>query len=255
MRVSDFSFYNDIPILNKNFHNLVEKKEQFSNDFNIWRIKKCQRLIEHFGVEWFKNKKILEIGCGFGNLGLFLKSLGSNVTFNDARDENLNEVLENDPSSKIYKFDCEKGKPLKEYYDLIVDFGVLYNLNYWEKHLSNMLNHCNHLALDTAVNKYEGDVEFKIINYQYSDKLHGPFSNIGTLTSAYNIENIFKRKNFNYMRYDNENLNSDVKYDWIEEKSFDIEENNIVNHWGRNIHFKGNRYWIASKEIERVIRY
>jgi len=50
--------------LENNLHFLIEENKIFGDMFNAWRIKKCEKLIEHFGIEWFRNKKILEIGCG-----------------------------------------------------------------------------------------------------------------------------------------------------------------------------------------------
>jgi len=179
---------------------------------------------------------------------LFFKSLGAEVHFNDARTENLDEVVKKDPEAKIFCFDCEKGEPLSEYYDLIIDFGVLYNLNYWEKHLINMLNSCTHLCLDTAVNKYENNTEFKIINYSYSEKVHGPFNNIGTLTSADNIENVFKTKSIKFIRYDDKQLNYDLLYDWQQEKyTYLTNGNNIIDHWRFYPHYGGHRFWITNK--------
>lgn len=179
---------------------------------------------------------------------IIFKSLGAEVHFNDARVENLNEVIKKEPKAKIYCFDCEKAKPLAEHYDLIIDFGVLYNLNYWEKHLINLLNSCDYLCLDTAVNKYKNDTEFKIINFSYSNPQHGPFNNIGTLTSAYNIENVFKNKSIKFIRYDDKQLNDDLIYDWQEEKyTYFTNGINTINHWRFNPHYKGHRFWITNK--------
>ena len=242
------NFFNKHKVLKDNLHFLLEDNNIFGNTFNKWRIKKCEKLIKHFGIKWFYKKKILEIGCGFGNVGLFFKSLGAEVHFNDARVENLNEVIKKEPKAKIYCFDCEKAKPLAEHYDLIIDFGVLYNLNYWEKHLINLLNSCDYLCLDTAVNKYKNDTEFKIINFSYSNPQHGPFNNIGTLTSAYNIENVFKNKSIKFIRYDDKQLNDDLIYDWQEEKyTYFTNGINTIHHWRFAPHYKGHRFWITTK--------
>ena len=71
---------------------LIENEETFGGFFNEWRIKRVDKLINIFGLEWFKGKKILEMGCGYGNIGLYLESLGSIVHFSDARKEVLDKI-------------------------------------------------------------------------------------------------------------------------------------------------------------------
>ena len=233
-------------MLNQKNNLLIDNNSIFGKNFNNWRIKKCQFLIDYFGINWFKNKKILEVGCGFGHIGLFFKSLGGMVDFSDGRLENLYEVKNRDNTVNVYHHNYEEEKPITKYYDLIIHFGVLYHLNYWEKNLKNVINHCSNLVLDTAVNKYNGSVEFKIINFKYEHEFHGPINGIGTLTSAKNIEKIFDLNNLKYQRFDNNELNTEHFYDWESENYKNDGKIKILNDWCNNKHYLGNRFWIIS---------
>lgn len=50
-------FFNKHKILKDNLHFLLEDNNIFGNTFNKWRIKKCEKLIKHFGIKWFYKKK------------------------------------------------------------------------------------------------------------------------------------------------------------------------------------------------------
>ncbi len=52
---------------------------------NEWRVKRVRKLEYIFSQEWFRDKKVLELGCALGNMGLYFKSLGAEVTFTDVR--------------------------------------------------------------------------------------------------------------------------------------------------------------------------
>ena len=180
----------------------------FGSYFEIWRRLRVQKLLNHLGEDWFKGKKILEMGCGYGNIGAFFESMGAIVHYSDVREECLSQVLKRNPKATTFCMDQESDWSLEDSYDLIIHFGLLLHINYWERDLEKVLDHCSgFLALETAVNKYNDHSEYKIYG-EYCDKLHGTSRGIGTLTSAQNIENVFTRKGFTWKRFDDADLNA-----------------------------------------------
>jgi len=231
---------------------LVEDEETFGGFFNEWRIKRVEKLISVFGIEWFKGKKILEMGCGYGNIGFYLESLGSTVHFSDARSEVLAKVKDKNPNAVVFLIDQEADWYLEEHYDLIIHFGILYNLNYWEKDLDRVLSYCDYAALESATHKFGNNNEYKIINYSYAHEFHGPARQIGTLTSSLSIENNAKKNNFFPVRYDDTDLDLhtpvQLTYSWVEENDENAPKYGIVNSWWNNPYCQGRRrFWILTR--------
>lgn len=230
---------------------LVEEQNVFSGAFNPWRVKRVEKLTNLFGLDWFKGKKILEMGCGHGNIGLYLESLGSVVHFSDAREEALTKVKEKSPDAVVFAIDQETEWCLENHYDLIIHFGILYNLNYWEKDLNRVLQHCDCLALESAVHKFDNDNEYKITNYTYHEP-HGPARGIGTLTSSYNIEKVARKNNFLVTRHDDKNLNLEgkphISYNWEPESAKTEPKHGLISSWWDNPFCKGRRFWVLTKQ-------
>jgi SAM-dependent methyltransferase len=229
---------------------LHEESELFGGVFNDWRVKRVRKLEHIFSREWFKGKKVLELACGFGNIGLYLKSIGADVTFADARQESLDTVKKKDENATLMLLDQEKPWILNQKYDLILHFGLLYNLNNWERDLRTTIQHAKFIALETAVARYSNSFECKIVKPEYPSELYGPFSGTGTLVSSANIESVFQELGADYHRYDDSDLNlgdnwGEYRYDWKEEYGPRVEyaEIPVVNDWD-NIHLGGRRFWI-----------
>jgi 2-polyprenyl-3-methyl-5-hydroxy-6-metoxy-1,4-benzoquinol methylase len=102
----------------------------FSDHYEYWRAKRVVAIVEYYGQEWFKGKKILELGCGFGDIGKVFKSLGAEVVFAEGRKENCEVLMRKFPNDRIYQINLENEWPFqKERFDLILHMGVLYHLN------------------------------------------------------------------------------------------------------------------------------
>lgn len=228
---------------------LYEDDEIYGGIYNEWRFKRVKKVENIFGQEWFQNKKILELGCAFGNVGLYFKSLGAEVTFSDARQETLDIVRQKDSSVELLLLNEEFHWFLNREFDLILHFGLLYNLNHWERDLYCTMNHARFVALETAVARFSRNFECKIVQPVYSQKFHGPYSGVGSLVSSSNIENVFFQKQADYKRYDDSDLNIneyEFCYDWDEQDGpeIDFEEIPVVNSWWCNPYIGGRRFWI-----------
>ena len=238
------SVYNDKTLL-------VEEEKTFGGMFNPWRVKRVEKLISIFGLDWFKGKKILEMGCGHGNIGLYLESLGSTVHFSDAREEALAKVKKKKPDAVVFVIDQETEWRLEDHYDLIIHFGILYNLNYWEKDLNKVLSHCSYAALESAVHKFDNENEYKIVNHSYPEP-YGPARQIGTLTSSINIEKVVRENNFYPVRYDDQDLDlfdlDHVSYSWVEENNESAPKYGVIKSWWDNPFCRGRRFWVLTKQ-------
>jgi SAM-dependent methyltransferase len=233
---------------NTNAENILyESDETFGGFFNEWRVKRVKKIEQVLGVDWFKGKKILELGCAYGNVGLYFKSLGADVTFSDGRQEVLNVVLKKDPSAKVILINEDTNWNLKDKFDLIIHFGISYNINHWQQDLINTIRHATYVAYETAINKFNNEIEFKIKDYFYSHEYHGPLNKIGSLMSISMIEKIFKDEGVEYTRYDDTDLNLEgMIYTLDHNISFTntLSETIYINSWHNPYVCGGRKYWI-----------
>ncbi|MFA5248922.1 MAG: methyltransferase domain-containing protein [Candidatus Paceibacterota bacterium] len=85
-----------------------------------------------------KGEKILEAGCGTGNLALKMKERGADVTGIDNCQEALGIYLEKDPSAKVFLADLKEKLPFPDnYFNKIASNNTLYALS-GEKQLKTM---------------------------------------------------------------------------------------------------------------------
>jgi len=229
---------------------LYERSPVFGGFYNEWRVKRVNKLVSLLGVDWFKGKKVLELGCAFGNIGFYLESLGAQVTFSDGRQESLDVVKFKDPNARTILLDQDTNWNLNETFDLIVHFGISYNLNNWQQDLINTIKHAKYIAYETAVNKFSNDIEFKIKDPKYGETRQGPLNSLGSLPSVSLIETLFNNNNVQYTRYDNNDLNyAFMNYTIQSDKEYKPKDNNIIylqswtDAWGSG----GRKYWLIKK--------
>ena len=137
--------YGVLPVINKQFD---------VSHYVFWNIKRLNAIEEHYGINFFKNKTVLEIGCGWAAIGNEISNWGAQVTVSDARKEHLEEVRRRYPHLKTHLFDLENSTEWtfpKKHYDVIIHFGVLYHLSDPESNLKFMTKHCEHMILETEV--------------------------------------------------------------------------------------------------------
>lgn len=226
---------------------LYESDPTFGGLFNEWRVKRVAKLEQVLGKDWFKDKKILELGCAYGNVGFYFKALGADVTFSDGRQEVLDEVLRKDPSAKVILIDEDTNWKLDDKFDLIIHFGISYNINNWKQDLINTIRHAKYIAYETAVNRFNNNIEFKIKNYKYSHEYHGPINNIGSLMSISMIEDIFNDEKVEYKRYDDEDLNNQgMIYTFSDNIAYTktSDEDIYIEAWHNPFVCGGRKYWI-----------
>jgi len=132
---------------------LRPQNERFTGHYEYWRAKRVTAIVEHYGEAWFKGKKILELGCGYGDIGHVLMTLGAAVTFAEGRVENCDFLRRRFPKNKVYCMNCENEWPFPEevHFDLILHMGLLYHLdNLWFV-LDHCFQCCDNIVLETEV--------------------------------------------------------------------------------------------------------
>lgn len=194
---------------------LDEGGGRFSGHYYEWRIKRMRKVIEVFGAEWFRGKRILELGCGYGDMGMLLVALGADVMFSDYRQEHLDEMERRYPAygrEKLIKADINKEWPFKGEFDLVLHMGLLYHLEDWKYGLEKAKGCSANMVLETEVcDSEEVGCEKKKLEYGFDQAVSG----CGIRPSAASIEAELEKQGCSYNRYDESELNSTMhRYDW-----------------------------------------
>ena len=135
--------------------------------FKDYKQVRLNRIYSLFGLSWFKNKNILDLGCAHGDIGLDLYSLGANVTFSDVREEHLNSVKLKYPEAKTIKLDQNIKYCLDQNYDLVLHLGLLHHLENWQQDLECITNFTNLMVLEVRVYPHELKEPFVYTNEEF----------------------------------------------------------------------------------------
>ena len=188
---------------------------------------------KYFITDYFKSKTLLELGCGYADIGNMFYELGAIVTSGDARKEHLNVVNNKYPHIKTLLIDCD-NHDIKEKYDVILHWGLLYHLKEIEVHLEKVSHKCDILLIETEVCDSD-DKEFYISMNE--DGYDQAFNNKGIRPSSYYVENILEKNGFKFKLIKDSILNSSFhSYDW------DISNSKTTKNGLR-------RFWICWKNI------
>jgi SAM-dependent methyltransferase len=188
--------------------------DPFLNHYVEWRDKRIKAITEHYGVDWFRGKKLLEVGCGYGDIGASFATLGAEVTCSDGRAEHLAVVRQRYPKVRALLADIDGHWPFTEKYDMIIHLGVLYHLKDHEVPLRQACAAAPHLVLETEV--CDSDDPYKVIHVVensnvYDQALHSR----GCRPSGANIERILADCGMGFERLDNDSCNAGYhRYDW-----------------------------------------
>jgi cyclopropane fatty-acyl-phospholipid synthase-like methyltransferase len=204
------------------------------------RKNRIKAIVDNFGVEWFKDKKVLELGCGHAEIGNAFYELGANVTSTDARAEHLEVVNERYPQLHTVLCNLNDDWPFDNDYDFIINTGILYHLENYETFLKHCFQSCENMFLESIV------TDFKNPNYVIYSSEGGEdqaFLGIGCHPSEANIEKIIKENHFTFKRCFKSELNAGIHlFDWKRENSILCYKYiNEKFHWLR-------RAWFCSNE-------
>lgn len=187
----------------------------FDGHYSEWRAKRLRAIIEYYGADRLRGMKVLELGCGYGDIGMGLWTLGADVFFSDARQEHLEVIRSRYPSlprNRLLQIDLEDGIESSDGFDLILHLGVLYHLTNWEKSIRDCARIARFMVLESEVCDSDDDAFEINVQEQGYDQA---FSGIGTRPSADNIESELREAGFAVERIADSRCNSGFHvYDW-----------------------------------------
>jgi SAM-dependent methyltransferase len=190
----------------------ADKRNRFSDHYSEWRVKRIKAIVDFYGKSFFKGKTLLELGCGYGDIGAYFNTLGAVVTCTDARQEYLEIVRQRYPDVKTVCQDLDQEWTIQEHFDVIIDMGVLYHLKKPEEHLRAVSLHTTHLILETEVSD-STDPDF--IAYTNEEGYDQAFNSVGCRPSPSMVENILARNKMSYYMLTSNVCNSAFhRYDW-----------------------------------------
>ena len=205
----------------------------FSYHYDNWRISRLNGVKKYIKPEYFKYKTLLELGCGYADIGNMFYDLGAIVTSSDARKEHLDVVKQKYPHIKTLLIDGDNDN-IQDNYDIILHWGLLYHLNEIEIHLKKVSEKCNILLLESEVSDCD-DKQFCI--RMNEDGYDQAFNSRGIRPSPNYIEDILEKNGFQFKLIKDPILNSDFHcYDW------DISNSKT---WRIGL----RRFWICWKNI------
>lgn len=178
-----------------------------SNYNNDWQMNRVKYLTSKYGSEFFNGKSLLELGAFNGRIGNEFSKLGAKVTCVEGRSLNAHYITSTYGLPTLI-MNMDTPKWVLGDYDIIVNFGLLYHIEYYSSELIlNCLNHCKLMFL-------ESEVYDSLCNTLYAHGEYGEdqsLSSIGMVPSPRWIESRLDK----YERVDSPELNgNNHTYDW-----------------------------------------
>jgi hypothetical protein len=220
-----------------------ETNHKFLEHYQSWRPNRISKIEKIFGQEFFKNKTILELACGFGDIGKhFREKLGANVCFAEGRKQHLPVILENNPDCEVLHLDQEDDWNLDRKFDIIIHFGVMYHLDNWKQDLECALKHTDLIILESEIANSNEVIEKKVTDPDGYDQALNK-KKIATRPSASYVEKVFEDCGFEFTRYDDADLNDDThRYDWPVTGNADRDDYTRYDDVGLR------RFWVAKRK-------
>lgn len=192
----------------------MKRFHYFAGHYTIWQEKRVTAVVEHFTPQWFGGKKLLELGCGYGDIGQYFTIMGADVTFSDARDEHLDHIRSLGRGHKTVLANLEREWPFEGRFDLIIHFGVLYHLNDYAFSLRKAMASADYMVLETIVADAEGEDEVYYVE-EDAKGFDTAFEGRAARFSAANLEKIMREAGARFERVTDRRLNSTIhQYDW-----------------------------------------
>jgi SAM-dependent methyltransferase len=119
----------------------------------------------------FKDKKILETGCGGkGDFTKYLLQFTQNISLNDTRSENINNLLKTNNLNLNYNtWDLNENLPENELFDIIFSYGTFYHLHNPENAIKNLSIICKDFIIIETITNGKNDMSINICNEDYTN--------------------------------------------------------------------------------------
>lgn len=200
-------------VLTKTVELFYPDKVRFRDHYIKWNNRRIKCIIDYYGKNFFRGKKILEVGCGYGDIGAEFMKLGAEVTCSDARREHLDIVERRYPNIKTVLADLDYEWPFRKKFDVILHLGTLYHLKNFEKSLIKACKTTKYLVLETEV--CDSDDPDMVVFTNESRGYDQSFNKRGSRPSAEYIEKILKKAGMKYEQVKSSKCNSGFhRYNW-----------------------------------------
>ena len=221
----------------------MEAKQFKSGHYTEWQNKRIQKIEKIFGKEFFKDKTILEVACGYGDIGKYFSNLGAIVEFTEGRKEHLSHIKNNNPNCIVHQIDHDKPWNLNKKYDLIIHFGLLYHLTNWKEDLECAFNHSDTIILESEI------LDSLIPLNEYKARDGGgydqalPTTKYAIRPTADYVEHVLEKNNYKFIRYDDEEVDTSPHlYSWKVQGIHD--KNGGYIGYGPT-----RRFWVCKKNV------
>ena len=186
------------------------------NKYEERNFKLSKIIIDYYGVNFFRGKKILDLGCGNGEIANIFSNLGSNVLAVDARQENINIVNKKFPKIKTLKVDLDEYFPfLDQQFDLILSLGLICHLSNYYKHIEDIFQlSSENIIIETEVLDCD---DISIIGVDEDRSVSDlSFNGLGSIVSSKNIQDEFVKNNYKFKIINETKINTKYHhYDWL----------------------------------------
>lgn len=174
--------------------------------YNNWVEKRVKKLVELLGESWFNGKHVLDTGCGHGNNGKALQLLGAQVTFTDARQAYVDELVKD--GMDAFVMDNDKEWTVSGPFDLIIHWGLLYHLDNWKQDLRCAVERSPLICLESTIAvSPDPTYEEKPLEPRSGGNDHA-FNGVGSIMTAEHLENYVTELGCSFIRYDLPELDS-----------------------------------------------
>jgi 2-polyprenyl-3-methyl-5-hydroxy-6-metoxy-1,4-benzoquinol methylase len=126
----------------------------FDKSYDLWRVRRIDKMLEIYGIDHFNGLRVLELGCGHGEIGAFLAQLGADVLSVDGRIHNINHARLKYRHLDRLRFallNLEEDFEALGRFDLIVNFGLIYHLKGVDRHLRRCFRMSDDILLESVV--------------------------------------------------------------------------------------------------------
>jgi len=199
----------------------ANRNGHFHAHYIPWRATRIRKALEILGVN-LRDKRILELGGGFGDIGSVFAQLGCNVTALEGRPANasLAKARYHDLPYHPVVFDLEKDFTRFGRFDVILCFGVIEVV----QNTNNILSCCSQMAdtvlLETMVCDSQNPDDLVMVDLSPKGSNDNPLSGKSPRPSPFFIERFFKQAGFRIERHFTADLNAGFhRYNWTHENT------------------------------------
>jgi 2-polyprenyl-3-methyl-5-hydroxy-6-metoxy-1,4-benzoquinol methylase len=219
------------------FSGLTNQDGLFHPSYEGWRIRRLNKMLEIYGIDFFKGKRIIEVGAGHGDIGAFFADLGADVLCLDGRIQNVNFARlkhRKVPGLRFETFNLEKDFSELGRFDLLIDFGLIYHLKNVDEHLDCCFAMADDIVLETVVCDSR-DPHTILYRPGRADVDEEALDGTGSRPSPFYIERIAIARGFEIQRHFTADLNFErqFRYDWLHKDNSDPSDDFVLRRFWR----------------------